>query len=264
MKVQLNGVSINYAERGLPQGLPLVMVHGFPFNHSMWDDQMMALPQDIRAVAFDLRGFGESEVGDGQYSIEFFVDDLIGLLDHLGIAEAVICGLSMGGYITLRAAERHPDRVRALVLCDTRSEADPNEGRIKRADSVRSVKKNGVKPFADQFVRSVLAPATLERQPAIVKRVRSIVEGNTPLAICGALLAMAARTDTTPSLAAIKVPTLILVGEHDKLTPPSAAKTLHERIAGSQLSVIPEAAHLSNMENTSSFNEHLVKFLKSL
>jgi len=264
VKVRINGIAINYAERGLPQGTPLVMIHGFPFNHSMWDAQMMALPQDVRAVTFDLRGHGESDVGDGQYSIEFFVDDMIGLLDHLGIRAAALCGLSMGGYIALRAVERHPDRVRALVLCDTRSEPDTNEGRVKRAATVLAVKQNGVKPFARQFVPTVLAQTTLERHPDVAERVRLMIEGNSPLGICGALLAMAARTDTTPSLSAIKIPTLIIVGEHDQLTPPASARALHERIPGSAFVTVPEAAHLSNLENPSFFNEHLVKFLRTL
>ena len=140
MRITLNGIQINYVERGMPQGKPVVFIHGFPFNHSMWEPQMLALPNEYRAIAFDVRGHGDSDLADGQYSIEFFVDDLLALLDHLVVEKAILCGLSMGGYIALRAVERHPERVMALALCDTRSEADTNEAKVKRANQVKAVK----------------------------------------------------------------------------------------------------------------------------
>jgi 3-oxoadipate enol-lactonase len=264
MKIKINGLSLNYQERGLPQGSSIVFIHGFPFSHAMWDPQMMALPQDLRAVSYDVRGHGESDVGDGQYTIEFFVDDLIGLLDELGIRQTILCGLSMGGYIALRAIERHPERVRALILCDTRSEADSSEAKIKRANQIKAVKQSGVKPFAEGFVKAVFAPETFKKNPAHVESIRKIIEATSPLSIAGTLLALAARTDTTPALAAIKVPTLIMVGEHDALTPPSASEALHKTIKGSELHVIPNAAHMSNLENPSAFNQHLLAFLKRL
>ncbi|HWP81497.1 MAG TPA: alpha/beta fold hydrolase [Bacteroidota bacterium] len=262
MKVPINSVTINYTERGLPQGLPVVFVHGFPFSHLMWEPQMKALPNEIRAITYDVRGHGESDVGDGQYTMEFFVDDLMGLLDHLVLNEVVICGLSMGGYIALRAMERHPERFKGLILCDTRSEADPNEGKIKRSASMKAVKTNGVKTFAEGFVKAVFAPQTFQSNPAAIETVKKMIEANSPLGICGTLLALAARTDTTASLSAIKVPTLILVGEHDTLTPVSASQAMHEKIAGSELVVIPNAAHMSNIENPEIFNAALLKFLK--
>ena len=264
MNIRINGFSLNYQERGLPQGPPVVFIHGFPFSHAMWNDQMMALPQDFRAISYDIRGHGKSEAGDGQYSIEFFVDDLIGLLDELGIKKAVLCGLSMGGYIALRTHERHPDRIRALILCDTRSEADPNEARIKRANQVKAVKAQGVKAFAEGFVKAVFAPATFKSNPKAIESIRAIIEAISPLSIAGTLLALAARTDTTSSLASVAVPTLIMVGEHDSLTPPPASESMHKHIKGSQLQIIPEAAHMSNIENPAVFNKHLIDFLKKL
>lgn len=264
MKIKLNGTNINYTERGLPNGLPVVFIHGFPFNHAMWEPQMKALPNEIRAISYDVRGHGESDVGDGQYMIEFFVDDLIALLDHLVIQQAVVCGLSMGGYVALRAIERNPERFKGLILCDTRSEADPNEGRLKRAASIKAVKANGEKEFAAGFVKAVFAPSTFQSNPQCVDMIRSIIESNSPVGICGTLLAMAARTDTTPSLPNIKVPTLILVGEHDTLTPPAASQAMKEKIPNSELHIIPNAAHMSNLENPKEFNEKLIAFLKRL
>lgn len=264
MKIKLNGIQLNYQERGLPQGMPVVFIHGFPFSHAMWDPQMMALPHDVRAVSYDVRGHGQSDPGDGQYTIELFVDDLIGLLDELAIKQAVICGLSMGGYIALRAVERHPERVQALVLCDTRSESDPNEGRIKRAGQMKSVKQTGSKAFAEGFVKAVFAEGTFTKNPQAIKTIQGIIEATPPLVIAGTLLALAARTDTTPALAGIKVPTLIMVGEHDALTPPAASEAMHKAIKGSELKIIPGAAHMSNLENPAAFNEHLLSFLKRL
>jgi 3-oxoadipate enol-lactonase len=262
MRIKLNDVQINYVERGIPQGLPVVFIHGFPFNHTMWAPQMLALPNEYRAIAFDVRGHGDSDVGDGIYSIEFFVDDLIALLDHLVLKQVVLCGLSMGGYIALRAIERHPERCQGLILCDTRSEADSNEGKVKRSASIKAIKADGVKAFAEGFVKAVFAPQTFQTNPAAVDTIKKSIEANSPLGICGALLALAARTDTTASLAAIKVPTLILVGEYDTLTPVSAAQAMHEKIVGSELTVIPNAAHMSNIENPEAFNAALIKFLK--
>ena len=262
MKVTLHDVAINYVERGMPQGVPVVFIHGFPFDHTMWEPQMLALPNEYRAIAFDVRGHGESDVADGIFSIEFFVDDLIALLDHLVLQKVVLCGLSMGGYIALRAVERHPERFKGLILCDTRSEADPNEGKVKRAATIKTVKTNGVKAFSEGFVKAVFAPESFEKHPKAVEKIKSIIVGTSPLGICGTLTALASRTDTTASLSNIKIPTLIMVGEQDTLTPVAASQSMHEQIGGSELHILPGAAHMSNMENTEAFNAALLKFLK--
>jgi 3-oxoadipate enol-lactonase len=291
MRATINGWSIDYNTYGKTSGLPVVFIHGFPFSQEMWRSQVAELSGDCRVITYDVRGHGKSEVGDGQYTIEFFVDDLIGLLDHLRIEKAMIVGLSMGGYIALRAIERNPERFRGLVLCDTRSEADTNEGKIKRATSIQSVKTDGVparlparsrsrfasakagrsafrhagvKKYTEGFVKAVFAPQTFERNAAAIKFIRNIIENTSPIAIAGTLLALASRTDTTESLSKINVPTLILVGEHDALTPVSAAKLMNEKIRQSELHVIPNAAHLSNLENPGEFNKHLSGFLRRI
>lgn len=264
MKISINQLSMSYLERGLPQGVPIVLIHGFPFNHTMWDPQMKALPNHYRAITYDIRGHGESAVGDGQYSLEFFVDDLLGLLDHLVIEKAILCGLSMGGYIALRAYERFPERIRALVLCDTRSEADSNEARVKRSATARSVKTSGVGPFADDFAKLVFAPQSFQTHPDAVEAIKNAIRANSPIGISGAALALGLRTDTTAVLPKINVPTLVLVGEHDMLTPPAASEALQRQIPNAELHVIPEAGHMSNLENPAEFNRHLVEFLNRL
>jgi len=264
MRIQIGSVRLNYVERGLPQGLPVIFIHGFPFNHTMWDPQMMALPHEIRAIAFDLRGHGSSEVGDGQFFLEYFVDDLFALMDHLGIDSAALCGLSMGGYIALRAVQREPKRVRGLILADTRSEADTNEGKLKRAAQAKVVRANGVDAFAGEFLKAVLTSDTLQSNAPVTEKVRGMITENSAAGIAGTLLALATRTDTTESLSAISVPTLILVGQHDVITPPDAARAMHSRIPGSELELINGAAHMSNLENPGAFNAALLKFVKRL
>lgn len=263
MRAQLNNGNIHYVETGKPLGFPVVFIHGFPFSHAMWRTQMDAAgAEGYRVVGYDLRGHGQSDVGDGQYTIESHVDDLIALLDHLKIAKIVIVGLSMGGYITLRALERSPERFSAAVLCDTRSEADSDEGKIKRAGGIKNVKKNGSESFANDFVKAVFAKESLEKIPTVVESIRGIISHMPPLSIAGTLLALAARTDTTSSLASIVIPTLILVGEHDITTPPSASRAMHDNIRGSELHMVPGAAHMSNLENPAFFNQKLLGFLR--
>ncbi len=255
---------MNYVERGAPDGVPVVFVHGFPFSLEMWDPQMRALPNHFRAIAYDVRGHGQSDVGDGQYSIEFFVDDLMALLDHLVIEKATFCGLSMGGYIVLRAYERHPERFNDMILCDTKSAADTNEGKAKRAATLQAVKTNGVDRFADDFVKSVFAESTFKNNPGAVERIKSVIKANSPIGIGGTILALAARTDTTPVLEKISVPTLILCGDHDVLTTPGDARFMQEHIKGSTLHIVPDASHLSNLENPKYVNENLLAFLKQI
>jgi 3-oxoadipate enol-lactonase len=261
LKALINGCRLSYETFGKRSAVPIVLIHGFPFSQQMWEPQVHALSPHYFVITYDVRGHGESEIGDGQYTLELFVDDLLGLLDFLGVEKAVVCGLSMGGYIALRAIERNPERFRALVLCDTRSEADSNEGKIKRAAAARQIKAEGVEKFAADFVKAVFAPRSFEADLEMVNFIQDIIEETSPTTIVGTLIALAGRTDTTASLPNIRVPTLILVGEHDTLTPPTAAEAMHKSIPNSELHVIPNAAHLSNLENPEVFNKHFLNFL---
>lgn len=234
----MNGNEIYYIDVGASNALPVILIHGFPFNHEMWEPQIEALKNRFRVIAYDLRGHGKSGVGDGQYTLEFFVDDLIGLLDHLKVGKAVLCGLSMGGYIALRAIERNPDRVMALILADTQAKADSNDAKLRRAAAIRSVKSNGVNAYAENFVQSVFAPPSFTTKSTMVDKIKRIIQSNSSLGICGALLAMVSRTDTIATLPSIKVATLILVGEMDKLTPVSASQEMKGMIPNCEFHVI--------------------------
>lgn len=251
----------HYIDQGPKAGVPIILIHAFPLNHTMWKPQMSALTGKFRVIAYDVGGHGGSNVGDGQYTIELFVGDLIALLDYLKIEKAILCGLSLGGYIALRAVERHSVRVSALVLADTRSEADSDDAKVKRTTTLQLIKEKGVSVFAEEFVKMTFSPETFDANPELVRTVKKMILKNPPLGICGALLALGLRTDTTTSLQHIKVPTLILVGEKDKITPPAASLAMLEKIPNAQMHIIPHAGHFSNMENPSEFNRRLLSFL---
>jgi 3-oxoadipate enol-lactonase len=264
MKLEINGAMLNIVESGSPFAAPVIFVHGFPFSHAMWHHQLPLVAREYRTVAYDLRGMGESSPGDGLFTIEGHVDDLMGILDYFQIAKATIIGLSMGGYITLRALERNPERFSAAVLCDTRSEADTNEVRLNRAKSIADVNQRGSAAFAAEFLKKIFAPESFHRNAREVELIRDIISRTHPLSIAATLLALAARSDTTASLKRITVPTLVMVGELDAITPPDASRAMHELITGSTLHIIPNAAHMSPMENPSEFNAHLAGFLRSI
>ncbi len=264
MTAIINEVPINYVEAGNPDAMPVVFLHGFPFNLAMWNPQLEVVRREFRAIAYDIRGHGESYVGDGQFTIEGHVDDLMAVLDFLKIQKATVVGLSMGGYIMLRALERNPDRFKAAILCDTRSEPDSNEAKLRRFEGMKSVKKSGSGAFAEAFVKAVFAPETFASKPDIIDAIRKTISRTTPLSIAGTLLALASRTDTTSSLSSIRIPTLILVGEQDVTTPPSAARSMHDKISGSEFHIVPHAAHMSNLENHEFFNDKLLSFLRRI
>lgn len=264
MHVQVQTALLHVVEKGDPAALPIIFIHGFPFSHRMWDAQVAALSPQYRTIAYDLRGLGESSMGDGQYTVEGHVDDLLAVMDHFGIAKAVIVGLSLGGYITLRALERNPERFRAAILCDTRSEADGNEAKITRARAVAAVKSRGSSWFADDFIKKVFAEGSFTRVPAAVEHIRTTIARTPPLAIAGTLIALAARSDTTAALEKVTVPTLIIVGEHDTTTPPDASRAMHAKIRGSELHIIPHAAHMSPLENPEDVNRVMLGFLSKI
>lgn len=249
-------------ESGDPKGLPVVLLHAFPMSGAMWEPQLDAL-KAFRVLVPDLRGFGGTPLV-APWFIEHAVGDLLDTLDALAVDKAVLVGLSMGGYVALRAVEKAPARVRALVLCDTRAEADANDNKVKRAAAVDFVRKNGVSPFLGPFLNDGLAPGTLAGKPRVVAFLRGVAEASSPEALTAALAALAARGDMTAALPGIKVPTAVLVGSQDKNTPLPLAEVLRTRIPGAELHIIPDAGHFSNAENPEAFNERLLSFLERL
>ena len=254
---------LNYRDAGNPSGIPIVLVHAFPLSQGMWDAQVVALGKTARVITFDVRGFG-GERAPEPYTLEFVVDDLIGLLDRLKIHKAVICGLSMGGFVALRAAERNPERVRALVLADTKSGPDSDSSKLGRYEALKTIRDRGLPIFLEPFLKRSLASETLADKPQVVEAARRLMEANSPAGVSAALLALTSRTDTTPSLGKIGVPTLIIHGEEDAVFPVAEARALQARIPGAQIFLIPGAGHLSNLEAPQAFNERMVRFLADI
>lgn len=255
---------LRFLRAGTGGALPVVLIHGFPFDARMWRPQLEAFAGEHDVVAPHLRGFGGTSPGDGQTTMELLVDDLFAFLDRLALDPAVLVGLSMGGYVALRAAEREPRRLRGLVLCDTRSEADSDEGRLGRARTLRRVKEGGTGFLAEEMPPRLLSARTLESRPAVVAAVREMIADAGPTAVCGALLAMAGRTSTTAMLAELEVPALVVAGEEDRLTPPELGREMAGRIPDATVHVVPEAGHVSNLENPEAFDRGLRGFLESL
>lgn len=255
------GNALAHADVG--RGLPVVLLHAFPLNRMMWEPQIAALFGECRCIAPDLRGFGDSP-RSGPYSMDQYADDVVALLDALQIERAVVGGLSMGGYVALALWRRHRKRIRALVLADTRSGADTDEAKQKRGELIALARSEGSPAVADRQITGLLGKSTREKQPELVDRIRSIMAGESPAGIVGALAAMRDRPDSTPLLAGIDVPTLIVVGDEDVVTPPKEARAMHDAIRGSRLEVIPGAGHLSNLERPAAFNAALSDFVGSL
>jgi len=258
MIVSINNNSLFFETAGDSNNPALIFIHGFPFNHHIWDEQVDVLKEKFYVIVYDVRGHGQSEVGDGQYSIELFVDDLIGLLDYLKIKKIIIAGLSMGGYIALRAVQRNPERFNGLVLASTRSESDTNEAKLKRFKSITLLKKEGgLIAFCEPFLKTAFSESTLKNHPEVVDRLRKIILKNTSLGIVGTLLALASRTDTSEILSQITIPALIMAGKEDVTIPSSVSVAMHEKIAKSKLEIFSNAGHMINMEFSDLFNQKI-------
>lgn len=259
---RVRGIKLAFEDAG--EGAPVIFLHGFPFNRSMWREQVEALSGAHRVVAPDLRGHGSNSVTSEPATMEEMAADVAALLDELKIGAAVVAGLSMGGYVALAFAREYPSRVRALVLADTRAHADDDEGRRAREETAQRALRDGMEPLAEAMIPKLLAPSTRANRPDTVERARTMILNTEPKGAASALRGMALRRDQTDFLSSIISPVLILVGSDDAITPPSDAEAMHERIPNSELEVIEGAGHLSNIERPEHFNRALSAFLSRL
>jgi pimeloyl-ACP methyl ester carboxylesterase len=265
MAQSIQPVPLHWREAGPADGPVLLLVHGFPFDSSMWRPQLEQPPEGWRLVAPDLRGFGRSPaVGAEPLSMDAMADDLAGLLHQLGARSAVICGLSMGGYITFALLRRYPQLVRALIFCDTRPEPDTEEVRRGRLQTAARVRTEGTGHVVESMLPRVLAPTTPHRMPELREELHSMMAAAPDSTVFAALHAMAARVDSTPMLRNIAVPVKVIVGAEDQITPAGEAQLMARAIPGSTLTVISDAGHVPNMENPPAFNSALADFLATL
>jgi 3-oxoadipate enol-lactonase len=260
---RVRGIEMAYDDSG-SSGPALVLLHGFPFDRSMWRGQASALGEEFRVVAPDLRGFGETTRGDGEVTMESLAEDVAALLDELNLPRVVLGGLSMGGYVAFAFLRQFPERVRALVLADTRPQADTEDARRTREETAQRALNEGMEPIVGPMLPKLLARGTRERGGEVVERVRTMMLGTRPEGAAAALRAMAVRRDQTDLLPTINVPTLIVVGAEDSITPPSDAEAMRAKIEGSRLVVVEGAGHLSNVERPEEFDRHIVEFLRGL
>jgi 3-oxoadipate enol-lactonase len=256
-----NGIDVGYDDVGT--GDPIVFLHGFPHNRSLWAPQIGALIDRARCIVPDLRGFGETPA-QPPFTVDQYADDVAALLDVLKIDRAVIAGLSMGGYVALAFWRRHQARVRGLALIDTKAGADSAEGLIKRREMIALANERGSAGVADAMITGMVGRSTREKCPEVVDQVHAMLEAASVEGIVGGLEAMMARPDSTPTLPTIDVPTLIVVGDEDVLTPPAESRLMHEAIPESRLEIIRGAGHLSNTERPGAVNHVLTEFLSSL
>ena len=264
IKITVKNQTVSYNDEG-PNGAPvIILIHGFPFNKSMWNDQMEVLTENFRVISYDIRGFGNSEAGTSDFTIELFVSDLLGLMDVLKIDKAMLCGLSMGGYIALNAIENYPKRFTALILCDTNCVADTPEAVEKRMVTIEKIDKYGVELYANESIKNLFAPISFVTNQEKIAIVKEMIMKTSVQSLSATLLALTRRKETCNKLGEIQVPVLILVGEDDKITPPVVSRQMHKNIKGSILNVIENAGHLSNIENSYDFNIYLEKFLTSV
>ena len=259
---QVNNITISYSDRG--NGLPIVFLHAFPLNRSMWAQQEDALCSQFRIITIDLRGHGESDAPLWHYTLEQSADDVCALLDRLSIQQAIFTGLSMGGYILFAFYRKYATHVKGLILADTKAQADTEEGKNGRFQLAQIAYKKGPSAIADVMIPKLLSPATVQTNPDLVHQVRGMIEGNQISGIAGDLMAMADRPDSFPLLSQITCPTQIIVGELDQATPPSDAKLMAEHILHARLAIIPNAAHLSNLEQPETFNQIVGSFASDL
>jgi pimeloyl-ACP methyl ester carboxylesterase len=257
------GCWVEYDDVG--QGTPLVLLHAFPLAKEMWRTQAEALKTIARVIMPDLRGFGDTSGFTGASSVETMADDVAALLDRLGVGDKVVLGgVSMGGYVALAFARRHADRLRGLVLADTRAEADSPDARANRNKMIEFAQNNPVPAVLDQLLPKLLGNTTHLQRPAVIEAVRWIATVQKTEGIVGALEAMRDRPDSTPTLGQIEVPTLVMVGAEDVLTPPNLAESMAQSIPNARLVTLEAAGHLSNMEQAELFTDALRDFLAEL
>ncbi|MCP2166841.1 alpha/beta fold hydrolase [Goodfellowiella coeruleoviolacea] len=261
--LSLNDIRVGYDDRGA--GPALVLIHGHPFDRTMWRPQVEHFSQaGWRVIAPDLRGYGETTVVPGTTPLATFAADIAALLDQLGVAEVVLSGLSMGGQIALEFHRLFPHRLRGLVLADTFAQAETESGKESRNAMADRLLREGMDTYAEAVLTTMVSPANVRALPEVADHVLTMMRRTPPAGAAAALRGRAERPDYTDMLGHITVPTLVVVGANDEFTPVSDAEFMHARIPHATLSVIPDSAHLPNLERPAEFNAVLADFLAPL
>jgi pimeloyl-ACP methyl ester carboxylesterase len=263
LSISVNDFDLSYDDVG--EGtIPVIFLHGFPFDKTMWELQLEFFKFSYRLIACDIRGFGKSTDEYTPLSIDLFTDDLIKFMEKLQIEKAIVCGLSMGGYIALNAVKRFPCKFEALVLSDTQCIAETAGGKEKRYKVIEDIRENDAAKFNEGFIKSVFHPDSLVNKKEIVDQLGEVVFANSQDIIIQGLMALAERPETCSSLGEIKIPTLIICGREDVVTPLAQSEWMNAAIKGSKLQIIENAGHVSNLEQPHDFAKYLSEFLAKL
>lgn len=263
LTINVNNFNLSYDDIG-DGSIPIIFLHGYPFDKTMWRGQLDFLKSSYRAIACDIRGFGKSTDEESPLSIDLFADDLIQFMDKLNIDKAIICGLSMGGYIALNLIKRFPSHFEALILCDTQCIADTTEGKEKRYEIIEEIEAYGVTNFNEGFINKVFHKDSITNKKELVDQLRSVVFSNSKNSITKGFAALAEHSETCSILGDISIPTLIICGREDQVTPLAQSEYMNKHIKKSILHVIENAGHVSNLEQPKEFNKYLSEFLTDL
>jgi 3-oxoadipate enol-lactonase len=263
MIVEVNHLSFAYDVKG--SGIPVLWVHGYPLNRTLWKPQLEGLADIARGLAIDLRGHGETQPSPGVYTMDLLADDLAAFLDVLNINQPVVlAGLSMGGYVSMAFCRQHTDRLAGLILCATRAHADSPDGKQNRTNSAALAQERGVPAAVSAVQQKLMAPTSYELRPDLVEIVKSMTESTSLEGVVGDLLGMRERPDSLSTLAAFEKPTLILHGAEDQIIPVSDAEEMQSTLPNARLEIIPQAGHLVNLEQPRAFNAAVRSFLAQL
>jgi 3-oxoadipate enol-lactonase len=252
--------SMTYEEHGV--GIPLLLIHGYPLNRTMWQPQLDDLSRVARVITPDLRGYGDSTTVAGIYTMELLARDCAALLDYLDITQPIVIGgLSMGGYIAMAFSRLFPSRLAGMVLISTRAGADSAEAKLNRIKSADELLEKGISPVVNSMLPKLLAPQTYLKNPQLVSRVKSILEKTSVEGARGALLGMKERYESHVTLTQLNLPAVVIHGKDDQIIPVEEAKQMDADLVNSKLVIIPEAGHLPNLEQPRLFNQVLQEFL---
>jgi 3-oxoadipate enol-lactonase len=244
-------------------GLPVVFLHAFPLNRTMWEPQIGALVAECRCIPIDFRGFGDSRAAP-PFSVDRYADDVAAVLDALQIERAVVVGISLGGYVAFAMWRRHRERIRGLVLSDTRASADSEEVIARRRALIDTARTKGSTAVANMQIAGLMGKSTRDKRPDIYDAIHRMMAQTGADGIIGGLEAMISRPDSTATLTTIDMPTLIVVGDEDVITPPKEARRIHDGIPGSRIEILHGAGHLSSVERPAAFNTVVSEFLGGL
>ena len=260
MKVEVNGIDLNYGDEG--EGIPVVLLHGFPFDRNLWYDQVNALKEHCRVISPDLRGFGKSMAPEEPVSMTQYAADVMTLLDLLNIDRAIIGGLSMGGYISLAIAEQYPERLLGLILSNTKAAKDTAAQRQNRYNTAEKINYDGTEFLVKSLLEKILCEKTLQEKPDVLEYTQQMMRRQPGSAVRGALAGMAERKDRDFILSEIEVPVLVIAGKEDSIIPVFDSKLMVREMPHAHLEIIADSGHLSNLEQPELYNNILLRFIQ--